>query len=524
MRIKELNQKAENLIEVGNELESRKYRLAAEKESAIMELASAYNELASASETDENGTPRGDVSSARMRVEIAKSSLEQIEREQQDCERQIETNRLEKTATVRDISDINSREEHNINVLKALQAKQFSQNANMVLADLISRMNSGEEMKDRLLASMGKESAGVRYSTESVNISSLKNAGALTVAPSETMSSNLESGRKDTFSQIKDAFYYAETFYDSGSVHYQEVANRYADSLNASLEKVRSDVNDRMRQLQQMQEIRNRYSAQGVSDASYRILQKKYYELEANRDELKAKEKQLLVELEKVNNTIDQSQKTTFKGFRGVSFGEAYDSMVTDHQGKAVDGFGGTCSICHGCTAVNQQTLHHLTEADGVYICTHTNPALCTTGKSYNENGGTKLVEREAFFKRFDLDFDVMYGKKDGGDITLEQIEKMMNDGWSAGLCLKAQDLQQPDLSDRSVITFTKKQLQSHYANHETTVVGFSYDANGVITGVWLNDTGNHTTSNRVFIDRAKFEKMQSNTYRFAAEFVRKKG
>lgn len=164
MKIRELGQRAERLIEVGNELENQKSYYENEKEQALLELSAAYHELVSAREKDDDEKHRENVTVACTRVKMARANLERIEKDLQDCVNQIEVNHSEKNKTVWEITDINNRELHNLSVLKALQAKRFSQNANMILADLIARMNSGEEAKDYLLASMGLRREGVRYS------------------------------------------------------------------------------------------------------------------------------------------------------------------------------------------------------------------------------------------------------------------------------------------------------------------------------------------------------------------------
>ena len=120
------------------------------------------------------------------------------------------------------------------------------------------------------------------------------------------------------------------------------------------------------------------------------------------------------------------------------------------------------------------------------------------------------------------MTFERVEGSWNGKAIELEDIAKRTQNGESACLVLKAQDLSQEGLSDRRLLP-TKQGLTAMKANHDTTIAGFSYDSKGKIAGIWLNDTGGWAGSNRVFISRDKFMQMQKMTDGFAVEYAKRK-
>ena len=69
-------------------------------------------------------------------------------------------------------------------------------------------------------------------------------------------------------------------------------------------------------------------------------------------------------------------------------------------------------------------------------------------------------------------------------------------------------------------ISRNKSEPGDYSADHMVTVAGFSVDSSGSVIGLWLNDTGGFTVSNRIFVSREKFNMMQDCTDGFAAEYV----
>lgn len=84
-------------------------------------------------------------------------------------------------------------------------------------------------------------------------------------------------------------------------------------------------------------------------------------------------------------------------------------------------------------------------------------------------------------------------------------------------------DLSQRELGSRINQVLDKntgkiKRIQNNFANHAVTVAGFTKSDEGKCTGIYLNDTGHFTSSNRIW----KFISMQKNTQDFGAEFCKR--
>ncbi len=156
MKIRELTQKAENLIEQGDNAKQRQLHYQQEVISARAQVISAYARLETAeSETDENGNPTGDVSGARAAVYAAQALLKSAESGLAEANRQLEGIQKRKMDAVHEFEKYNAVEESNMSKLAELQQKRFGTNVNAFMADLAARMNSGEQARVQLLASMG---------------------------------------------------------------------------------------------------------------------------------------------------------------------------------------------------------------------------------------------------------------------------------------------------------------------------------------------------------------------------------
>lgn len=156
MGIRELGKKGEALIESGEQRKSQMEQLQDNILSDTERLVGAVNNLMEASRTDENGKPIGNVQAARERVRLLREKIDLEKAEQIQLQKELEKINEEKRDVVNNIEHINKAEEDNIDKLKRLQTKMLSNNASLILADLIARMNQGEETKDQLLKSMGE--------------------------------------------------------------------------------------------------------------------------------------------------------------------------------------------------------------------------------------------------------------------------------------------------------------------------------------------------------------------------------
>lgn len=169
MKIRELTNKAENLIEQGENAKQRQVHYQQQANSARAQVVSAYARLeAAASETDEEGNPTGDVSGARAEVYAAQALLESAEQGLAEANQQLEGIGRRKMDAVHEIERYEAVEEGNMSKLAELQRKRFGANANAFMADLAARMNSGEQARQQLLRSMGMSAPGKSYSAGGV--------------------------------------------------------------------------------------------------------------------------------------------------------------------------------------------------------------------------------------------------------------------------------------------------------------------------------------------------------------------
>ncbi len=178
MKIRELTQKAENLIEEGKNAKQRQIHYQQQTNSARAKVKSAYDRLEAASETDEEGNPIGDVNSARLEVYAAQAFLESSEANLAKANQQVKIVGRKKMDAVHEIEKYENVEEGNMSKLAELQKKRFGANANAFMADLAARMNSGEQARQQLLSSMGIATSTRTFSAGHVtgNGSSYSNA------------------------------------------------------------------------------------------------------------------------------------------------------------------------------------------------------------------------------------------------------------------------------------------------------------------------------------------------------------
>lgn len=177
MKIREVNQKAENLIEQGENAKQRQLHYQQAANSARSQLMAAYARLEAASETDEDGEPVGDVAGAQAEIYAAQAFLSSAESGLMEATHQLEGINQQKLDTVQEIERYESVEERNLSILAQLQQKQFGTNAAAFMADLAARMNSGEQMRQQLLQSMGMSAPGKNYSTGGASGGGIPSAG-----------------------------------------------------------------------------------------------------------------------------------------------------------------------------------------------------------------------------------------------------------------------------------------------------------------------------------------------------------
>lgn len=325
----------------------------------------------------------------------------------------------------------------------------------------------------------------------------------------------------------ESAFWFVDSRWSKDTVCWQEVAHRNLENIGAELTVLDKRVSDAKINLDNIQKAVNAYldkdfnSGSLSTDYNYRMLRAELNDAQATYSFLSERRNTFAKEYESISSYIDPAMITTFKGFRGADFNSSYDAFLTEIQGRARPGFLGVCGIDETCSIVNQQLGTNMTESEG--IAEYLEKGLCNAGGTSFSNGGTTTEGRKAFLESKGLTFEEIQGEYDTGvSISLEEVARRFNAGESAGIMLKAQDCFQPGLSMR---TFDPNDpigsMTNYFANHATTIAGFSYTTDGKVAGVWLNDTSGATGSNRIFIDTEKFDMMQKTTRGFAVEFSR---
>lgn len=200
MKIRELTNKAENLIEQGENAKQRQVHYQQQANSARAQVMSAYARLeAAVSETDEEGNPSGDVSGARAEAYAAQALLESAEQGLAEANQQLEGIGRRKMVAVHEIERYEAVEEGNMSKLAELQRKRFGANANAFMADLAARMNSGEQARQQLLRSMGMSAPGKTYSAGGAVSGVAQDSGGNGYVASESTS---ETGIKGFFGSL----------------------------------------------------------------------------------------------------------------------------------------------------------------------------------------------------------------------------------------------------------------------------------------------------------------------------------
>ena len=163
MKLRELQEKAEHLREQGEEAEQQVEYAENSVRSARAHLQSAQSALDAAQETDEDGNPKGDVASARAAVSAAQAMLQAAESDLRRAEGERDRINEQKEETISEFDEYTDEEAQNLDVLQRLQGMRHGGNAEAFVADLVSRMNAGQQSKGMLEESLGRASTARYY-------------------------------------------------------------------------------------------------------------------------------------------------------------------------------------------------------------------------------------------------------------------------------------------------------------------------------------------------------------------------
>lgn len=163
---KEIERKAEKLIEQGEKTDKNVQSCMAVVAAAQRLVGAAGRQLAAASATDENGKPKGDVSGARIQLSIAQGQLAASQRTLAAAQSEAEHIRSQKAAQVEAMDEHNRTERDNIEKLRQLSSYAFEAHAVKLARSIAERLNEIEDAKVKLLRSMGIEAEPEYVSTE----------------------------------------------------------------------------------------------------------------------------------------------------------------------------------------------------------------------------------------------------------------------------------------------------------------------------------------------------------------------
>lgn len=152
---KEIGKKAEVLIEQGKEADQKVQSYQTRVASSNSRVAVARRQLAAASETDEEGNPKGDVEHARVQLSIAENQLAASQRTLSSARGDADRVRQQKNAHVQEIEKHNQVERSNLEKLRRLRSGAFGADSSALNEGMTQRLNEAEDARVALLRSMG---------------------------------------------------------------------------------------------------------------------------------------------------------------------------------------------------------------------------------------------------------------------------------------------------------------------------------------------------------------------------------
>lgn len=173
MKIKEIQTRAENLIEVGREAEEKRDRALVKVQDARQNAIRAQIVLSEASETDQDGKPVGDVDTARALLDAAVDDLEEREAELEQAEAELKALNEQKYETIETLEEYTEGEKGNLSIVKQLQEKLFGGNVGAMVASIIGQLNVAEATRNALLNSLGLSGQSSSYSQGGTNVNQI---------------------------------------------------------------------------------------------------------------------------------------------------------------------------------------------------------------------------------------------------------------------------------------------------------------------------------------------------------------
>ena len=213
---------------------------------------------------------------------------------------------------------------------------------------------------------------------------------------------------------------------------------------------------------------------------------------------------------------LNPEDRTTMVSVGGGSL-TALHGMLTPQQGNAVPDFRGTCGICSSADTATMLGVRY-TEAEAIAIARaekacRDKPILPVYPERVkeairNHNGGTNCYDREKILHK--MGFEAQTERVN----SLTHIADQINSGRGAILGVDARVLHK----DSSL-----KSTRAFEANHGVSVTGVEFNAKGEPVGLWLHDTGVHSSMGTEFFCSAADFEMIKKTPGSSVLFVWKK-
>lgn len=155
MKFREMTEKTESLIELGNEVEKEVEQCQSQVAVAQVALSNAQAQLSAASENDSEGKPKGNVQNAQMAVAQARGYLEASRRELNRAKEDLDRVNSQKNSHIRKLESYADTEKRNLAQLQRLSEMAFSQNASQTYEGMASRVVEAQRAKAMLEQSLG---------------------------------------------------------------------------------------------------------------------------------------------------------------------------------------------------------------------------------------------------------------------------------------------------------------------------------------------------------------------------------
>ena len=209
MKIKELGHTAENLIEQGEQTQREINMRQSELARARNDVREAQLMLDAMKDEDSEGRKPGGSYSAHAALQAALVRLEEVQEELKISEKSLQRINIEKRSVIDAAEKYNETERRNLKKLEILKNKRFGGNVNAFVADLIERMNQGENIQEILYKSLGEQ-----YSNEAFNSIGKESNGSFSIQKDDNVAELEEEARRLISQTVRKSNISHDVIYD----------------------------------------------------------------------------------------------------------------------------------------------------------------------------------------------------------------------------------------------------------------------------------------------------------------------